>query len=409
MQLQIEGTTSALFRCPLFHRWCSLDEEDSIFGSMGSPTTQDLSGYNTFLIHDNWTQKEKKRDLFDQTKLWVNTKKPTRIVMVTQTDKVIPHLQSHDPRIYEIARIPIGFPFNNNAPHQETSLLTQKTESISIILIVNKESMLLDPLDWPSLKKDLIHWASTARIDLSIPDWTDKLFLERGFATHKARVFPCTIPSQEGCIYRLFDPSTTPRNEETHLIACGIPAQFARLIDRSNRHERGLSLLGVLPKNFRAILYTSIEKPEEACKDISKTLFWSGYRIWKQRKFLNARFWKEIAPDEWKIKGKEKKSTRKRKHNKGFNSENCHNALHFFPKMFDFTKQRPNRCKCSEYHRPPKRTTTRDIRSFTKKFPTILKSNSKIPYTFRFLTQTDRTREHQDRLKRRKTTLSLSS
>ena len=107
MQLQIEGTTSALFRCPLFHRWCSLDEEDSIFGSMGSPTTQDLSGYNTFLIHDNWTQKEKKRDLFDQTKLWVNTKKPTRIVMVTQTDKVIPHLQSHDPRIYEIAWFPI--------------------------------------------------------------------------------------------------------------------------------------------------------------------------------------------------------------------------------------------------------------------------------------------------------------
>ena len=269
--------------------------------------------------------------------------------------------------------------------------------------------MLLDPLDWPSLKKDLLHWANIARIDLSLPDWTDKLFLERGFATHKARVFPCIVPSQGDCIYRLFDPSSSPRNEETHLIGCGIPAQLAKLIDRSNRHERGLSLLGVLPKNFRAILYTSIEKPEEAYNDISKTLFWSGYRIWKQRKVLNTRFWKEIAPDEWKKKGKEKKSTRKRKHNRGLSSENCRNALHFFPKMFDFTKQRPNRCKCSQYHRPPKRTTTRDIRSFSKMFPTIQKSVSKIPSTSRFLTQTDRIREHQYRLKRRKITLSLSS
>jgi len=260
---------------------------------------------------------------------------------------------------------------------------------------------MLDPFDWPALKKDFIHWANTVPLDLLIPEWTDKLFLERAFATHKARVRH--LPPQDGCVYRFFDPSFSPRKEETHLIDCGIPAQLARQIDRSNRHERGLSLLGVLPNKLKNILCTSIDKPEEAYTDISKTLFWAGYRIWKKRKLLNGIFWKKIAPEEWKKKGKDKNSTRKkRKRNRGLNSENCRNPLHFFPKNFDFTKQRPNRCKCSEYHRPPKRTVTRDIRSFTNTFPTLQSALYKATCSSQYRTHTDRIREHQDRLKRRK-------
>ena len=55
---------------------------------------------------------------------------------------------------------------------------------------------------------------------------------------------------------------------------------------------------------MKNILGTSIDKAEEAYTDISKTLFWSGYRIWKKRKLLNGIFWKRIAPEEWKKKGK---------------------------------------------------------------------------------------------------------
>ena len=110
--------------------------------------------------------------------------------------------------------------------------------------------------------------------------------------------------------------------------------------------------------------------------------------------------------EEWKKKGKDKNSTRKkRKRNRGLNSENCRNPLHFFPKNFDFTKQRPNRCKCSEYHRPPKRTVTRDIRSFTNTFPTLQSALYKATCSSQYRTHTDRIREHQDRLKRRKTHL----
>ena len=113
----------------------------------------------------------------------------------------------------------------------------------------------------------------------------------------------------------------------------------------------------------------SVEKPDEAWLELSKTLFWSGYDIWKKRKMLNKRFWKDIAPEEWKKKeqnNKEKK-TRKRKHRT--NPSQCMDALHFLPKCHDFTKQRPTKCKCSEYHRPAKRTYIRDIRSFSNLFP----------------------------------------
>ena len=96
-----------------------------------------------------------------------------------------------------------------------------------------------------------------------------------------------------------------------------------------------------------------------------------GLSDMEKKKTIERYFLKKIAPEEWKKKEKIRIQREKKKRNRGLNSENCRNPLHFFPKNFDFTKQRPNRCKCSEYHRPPKRTVTRDIRSFTNTFPTL--------------------------------------
>ena len=57
---------------------------------------------------------------------------------------------------------------------------------------------------------------------------------------------------------------------------CGIPEEIAMLVDRSNRREKGLSFLGILPNQFRKILEGSTVNPDAAWNDISKTLLPHG-------------------------------------------------------------------------------------------------------------------------------------
>ena len=122
--------------------------------------------------------------------------------------------------------------------------------------------MLSDPIDWPSLKNNLRDWADSLHIELSIPDWTDKLFLERAFPSHGPRAAPSEAHAS-GCIYRFFDALAPRRNEEKHMIEGGVPADLARLLDRANRHERSLSILGILPNQLSTIMRHSVEKPDE--------------------------------------------------------------------------------------------------------------------------------------------------
>ena len=128
---------------------------------------------------------------------WVDSKKPTRIILITATSKALNHLHPQDTRVFEIAWIPAGFPFSN--AHDPKAPI-QEIESISILLIVNKESMMLDPFDWPALKKDFIRWANAVPIDLLIPEWTDKLFLERAFATQSPCSSICSLVSRRLCL-----------------------------------------------------------------------------------------------------------------------------------------------------------------------------------------------------------------
>jgi len=129
------------------------------------------------------------------------------------------------------------------------------------------------------------------------------------------------------------------------------------LIDRSNRHERGLSLIGILPNQFRKILRGSPVDPDAAWNDISKTLFWSGYSVWKKRKALYKDFWKNTAPDEWNPRRKGKKQKRH-----AFSSS-CRDPFHFLKKLKDLSKQKLTKCSCSKsplfIH-----SVTHDIRSY---------------------------------------------
>ena len=48
--------------------------------------------------------------------------------------------------------------------------------------------------------------------------------------------------------------------------------------------------MGVMPNQFRDILKASLDNWEEAWSDVSKTLFWKGYSLWKKRKALVSKF-----------------------------------------------------------------------------------------------------------------------
>ena len=63
-----------------------------------------------------------------------------------------------------------------------------------------------------------------------------------------------------------------------------IPPNVAKLINQMNRHPRFLSLLGILPNQLRTLLKESdYENREEILLDLSRTLFFAGFRIWASK------------------------------------------------------------------------------------------------------------------------------
>ena len=164
-----------------------------------------------------------------------------------------------------------------------------------------------------------------------IPEITDQLFRERSSVTHTLRAQKGPPPS-ESPIYHFFDFRLPIRNEMVQLRNRGMHEGEAKQIDKINRHNKILSVLGILPNQLRTLMKESMEDTEVALLDIRKTLFLSGYKVWKKRKLLVNRFWNDIAPEEWKVQGI--KSRKKKK----TNVSHCNNPFHFLKKHSDLSK-----------------------------------------------------------------------
>ena len=78
----------------------------------------------------------------------------------------------------------------------------------------------------------------------------------------------------------------------------GVPVHTANLIYKISKHNPLLSILGVLPNQLRSILKEQTPKFDEAFDDIAFTLFYHSYQIWKLRKTLVSKYWKEIAQED---------------------------------------------------------------------------------------------------------------
>ena len=176
-----------------------------------------------------------------------------------------------------------------------------------------------------------------------IPELTDLLFRERPNVTLSPRSQSGPSPA-ESSIYHFFDSRLPMRNEIGHLMNRGMHEGEATLIDKTNRHNKVLSALGILPNQLRTLLKNTIgDKTEEALTDFRRSLFFSGYRVWKRRKVLVASFWNTTAPDEWK-KQDLKRAPKRRK--KKYDTR-CNNPFHYLKKHSNFSQQKETRCPCS--------------------------------------------------------------
>ena len=109
----------------------------------------------------------------DKINNWISTKKPTRLILISRSEEVSKWCHPKNRNFLEIARIPRAFPVTYTDYATSNHLLP---DSISIILALNKESMLLDPIDWNAFRHDFREWAEHNVPEHEIPDWTDKLF-----------------------------------------------------------------------------------------------------------------------------------------------------------------------------------------------------------------------------------------
>ena len=388
--LQSHSGTDALRVSPLFHDWSSTRPSDSLFGALLIDENYDFSGLSSFFCSIN-----------EDVKIWLNrfvkaleAKTPTRFVCL------VPSQLFAFPML-EIAKFASGAPLFKT----QDSCLAHAGNSMSLVLIANKESLAIDPINWESFSNKLRTLSEDWNTEcLSIPPLTDMLFRERRTLQHPPRAlsknkwsFALSSPS----LLSFFDSHCRAQPRSSSF---GIPESDAFFIDQINRHPRLLAILGILPNHLRLLLKrTDHVDSETVLTELSRSLFFAGFRIWRKRQVLIKRFWSEISPHDIarRTNGKSDKK---------FISY-CKNPLHFMPKFTDLSKQRPTRCFCSIVQNEKVNDIVfRDIRSFFTKFPSLHVpknenlSSSKYPTLNLnlFTTRTDDIRNNHNRGRKKK-------
>src|SRR6185437_11282637 len=84
---------------------------------------------------------------------------------------------------------------------------------------------------------------------------------------------------------------------------------------------------------------------EEAILDLSRTLFFAGFRIWNRRQKLASRFRKDIAPENRKnvIGLNSNKGKKKNKDNTAHQMTKCRNPFHFLRRYRNLSNKRETR------------------------------------------------------------------
>lgn len=313
----------------LFEEWWSNDTLDERFGAKIDFFKQPCVGRNVFINPPlvNTTENEKMvLKIIEKIKLDLTHEAPTRFLLVIprSLERNSPYIKAQENNLLEIARLAgKSFSFTRPEDFQDSKGVTELFEGeISLFLCVNKESLSRDPIDWQCLVKKVKGWVSKngGPESLLIPEHTDNLFRERrpsGCSPRaRARLF---LPKYDASLFRFFNG-----NEGDHMHPIG--SQFGGLYKKINKWPRSLGFLGLLPTPFRSLV-KRISGDATAHKEISKTIFFAGYQVWKARRKLIRETLKSTPLS--------------------FKKLECKNPFHYLERTANFSSARMTRCQCS--------------------------------------------------------------
>ena len=112
--------------------------------------------------------------LLKRIKLFVDSKQPTRVLIVSPCFR---HPEQLKRNLLEIATIPSGFLLTR--PEEVGDRYVETKSPYTITLCLNRESMKIDPIEWEKFKEELMQWRDKMCPTLHIPPLTDGLFNER--------------------------------------------------------------------------------------------------------------------------------------------------------------------------------------------------------------------------------------
>jgi hypothetical protein len=329
LSLWIEGNTDCLHRNTLFSEWYSLRMEDVHFGSQGSPMAMSMRGCNIYL-----NLLEASPELIAEMTLRVqdhlSSNLPTRILLIG--DAELSAKLPKDPRILPLAEIEHG-----------------GLGKLSISLALNKESMVMDPISWNSLTSKISSWCDESDCRVAYSTETDSLFRERRQLLHGARLRASSLtkPDVTPGLFYFFEPRSYMEKSFSK-IHPKISARSMDLLNKIANFDAKLLILGILPNQLRTLAKShDMEHTEDSLELLSEVLFWEGYEVWKKRKLLISNFWRNIAPNDWKMESKDKKE-KKGKKGKRKMQPNCKNPFHFCEKQADLSSKRRTICACSD-------------------------------------------------------------
>src|SRR3954467_5384134 len=135
LSLSVEANTTSLGRSPLFEEWCSLDQNDRLFGSLGSFWEIDLSGRNMLFVCDFALTKAELDKVYSRARTFVKSEQPTRLLIIgpTPDSKTVANRGC-----LEVAKIRRGFPLIHSISGQSDTFLAD--QSVSMFLVLNRES-----------------------------------------------------------------------------------------------------------------------------------------------------------------------------------------------------------------------------------------------------------------------------
>ena len=367
---------------PLFLDWFSSCHEDSQFGAKPLDTLLNCNGFCFVAVGLVSNGLKLLQRLNDRMALCSG---PMRFIVLAPSGLQLPN------SFLEILRFPSGSPLFIDVDR----VPCPSSGEMSVYLLSNKESMLIDPINWPRFVDSI----SLEFDSVIINTHADALFRERSALDHAPRVLSRTESIGPQCkLYTFYDASSPA--DPIKAKSLNLPPHLAKLIDKVNQHNPCLSVLGILPNQLRRILkLAKYPDPQEVLTDISRTLFFAGFRVWSRRQFLAKQYWKSAAPENRQLNSKKKRGRVHQIEEKVAQSK-CKNPFHFLKRHANLSQQRPNRCPCShvDYIALPSRS--RNIRDFILKFPSpILHNSENISF---FISQDDAIRREHDRGKKRR-------